>query len=395
MTIPADTAVTDEATLIARAEELVPLLREHADEAEHAGRISDAVIDAFRDAGFFTAMRPREAGGSAIGFGAFIDIVRTLSRGDASAGWVAAFLISHEWLLTRLNARAQEEIFAEGPALAAAVAAPPGKAEPVEGGYRVTGRWRFASAVLHARWIVVSAAGENGPLAVVARVAEGEVLDTWHVPGMKATGSTDFTLEDAFIPAHRVVDFIAYSSRENDGVALYPSYDVLQYPMYRVLSLIHGAVAVGTAEGALEIFPPAMAKRVRPASGVPYLEESEAHAAYGEAAQKALIARLLLDDAVARTERLYAPGTPEPSMQDRAKLNLDVAASGVEAFTAVDTIVQAAGASVLRSGTEFDRIARNTLVMRNHTTLDVRHAQLLAGRVLLGQGLGAHADAMY
>lgn len=385
----------DEATLLARAEALVPLLREHAAEAERIGRLPEVEIEAFRDAGFFTAMRPQETGGSAIGFRTFIDIVRTLSRGDASAGWVAAFLTSHEWLLSRLNASAQAEVFADGPALAAAVAAPPGAAVPVDGGYRVTGRWRFASAVLHSNWIVVAAAGAEGPLAVISRVAEGEILDTWHVPGMKATGSTDFVLDDVFIPEHRVTDFITYSSRENDGAALYPSYAALQYPMYRVLSLIHGAVAVGVAEGALELFPQLMAKRIRPASGVPYLEESEAHAAYGRAAQEVLIAGLLLDDAVGRTERLYAPGTPEPSMHERAKLNLDVAASGVEAFKAVDTIIQAAGASVLRDGTDYDQIARNTLVMRNHTTLDWRHAQVLAGRVLLGQGLGAHAEAMY
>lgn len=389
------TTVATEAELLAAAEGLIPLLREHAAEGERTGRLAEPVIDALRGAGFFTAMRPVEEGGSAISFRAFIDIVRTLSRGDASAGWVGAFLISHEWLLSRLNAEAQAEAFADGPALAAAVAAPPGRAEPVDGGYRVTGRWRFASGVLHAGWIVVSAAGATGPLAVLAKVTEGQIIDTWQVPGMKATGSNDFALDDVFIPAHRVVDFIRYSSRANDGAALYPSYALLQYPMYRVLSLIHGAVAVGTAEAALELFPGAMAKRIRPASETPYLQETEAHAAYGEAAQQALIARLLLDDAIDRTERLYAPGTDEPSMAERAKLNLDVAASGAEAFKAVDTIIQAAGASVLRDGTDYDRIARNTTVMRNHTTLDWRHAQVLAGRVLLGQGLGAHAEALY
>jgi GTP cyclohydrolase II len=389
------TIAVDGATLIARAEALVPLLRKLAGEAEALGKLPDAEIEAFREAGFFTAMRPTETGGSAIDFRTFIDIVRTLSRGDASAGWVGAFLISHDWLLSRLGAEAQAEVFSNGPGLAAAVAAPPGKAEPVDGGYRVTGRWRFASAVLHANWIIVSAVGPTGPLAVVAKVTEGDIIDTWQVPGMKATGSNDFALDDVFIPAHRVTDFIQYSSRENDGAAIYPSYEILQYPMYRVLSLIHGAVAVGTAEGALEIFPDAMAKRIRPQSGARFLEEPEAHAAYGEAAQLALIARLLLDDAVNRTERLYAIGTPEPSMDERAKLNLDVAASGVEAFKAVDAIVQVAGASVLRDGTDYDRIARNTLVMRNHTTLDWRHAQLLAGRVLLGFGLGEHGDAVY
>ena len=389
------TAAPDAATLLARAEELIPLLRETAAEAEQAGRIPDRVIEAFEAAGFYTAMRPVEAGGSAISFGTFVDIVRTLSRGDASAGWVGAFLISHNWLLSRLSEEVQNEIFGSGPGLAAAVAAPPGSLVAVDGGYRATGRWRFASAILHSNWAVVSAAGETGPLAVIAKVTEGEIIDTWRVPGMKATGSNDFALDDVFIPAERVVDFIAYSSRENDGAALYPSYDVLQYPMYRVLSLIHGAVAVGTAEGALDIFPETQAKRLRPQSGARFLEEPEAHAAYGEAAQHVHIARLLLDDAVSRTERFYAPGTSEPSMAERAKLNLDVAASGVEAFKGVDVIIQAAGASVLREGTDFDRIARNTLVMRNHTTLDIRHAQLLAGRVLLGQSLGGHADALY
>ncbi|MFD4509356.1 hypothetical protein [Streptomyces sp. NPDC058457] len=138
------------ADLLAAAEKLVPMLREQAVEAERIGRLTDPVIDAFRDAGFFTAMRPPETGGAAIGFGTFVDLVQTLARGDASAGWVGAFLISHNWLLTRLNARAQEEIFADGgPGLAAAAAAPPGTAEPVEGGYRVTGRWRFASGIMH------------------------------------------------------------------------------------------------------------------------------------------------------------------------------------------------------------------------------------------------------
>ncbi|OIJ65013.1 hypothetical protein [Streptomyces mangrovisoli] len=383
------------ADLLATAEKLVPMLREQAAEAERLGRLTDTAIDAYREAGFFSAMRPAEAGGSAIDFATFIDLVRVLSRGDASAGWVGAFLISHNWLLSRLNSEAQAEIFADGaPGLAAATAAPPGTAEPVEGGYRVTGRWRFASAILHANWAVVSAMGPQGPLAIVARTDEGAVVDTWRVPGMKATGSNDFELQDAFVPAHRAVDFLRYASRDNDGARLHPSYEALQYPMYRVLSLIHGAVAVGTAEAALELFPEAIGKRVRPGGG-PVLEEPETHAAYGEATQAAHIGRLLLDDAVTRTERLYARDCADPTAPELALLNLSVTGSGTEAFRAVDLLVQAAGASIHRDGTPLDLICRNTQVMRNHITLDLRHTQRLAGRVRLGLGLGVPGHAQY
>ncbi|QCI13509.1 hypothetical protein E6B08_20065 [Pseudomonas putida] len=387
---------SSEARLIQAAKDLVPMVREYAREADRSRRIPEAVIAAMREAGLLKAMRPVEAGGSSISFAAFIEIVRHLSRGDASTGWVAAFLISHEWLLSRLNAQAQAEVFSDGEGLAAAAAAPPGSAERVEGGYRVSGRWRFASAILHSKWVVVSAGSpETGPLAVIARIDEGTIHDTWHVPGMRATGSNDFELCDAFIPEHRVVDFIRYSSRENDGAALYPSYHVLQYPMYRVLSLIHGAVAVGTAEAALEMYPAAMTHRMRPASRQLLVEEPGTWSAFGEATQQLQIAQLLLDEAVSRTEHLYRRGSDEPALEERARLNLCVTASGTEALKAVDILLQNAGASIQRDGHPLELICRNTQVMRNHAVLDWRYAQMLAGRALLGQGLGPHADAMY
>jgi GTP cyclohydrolase II len=380
---------------IEAAERLVPLARECAPEADRNRKVPEVFIQALKDAGFYNAMRPREAGGAAIDFKTFIDIVRILSRGDASVGWVSAFLISHEWLLSRLNADAQAEVFKDGAGLAAAAASPPGKAVPVEGGYRVTGRWRYASAVLHANWIIVAAGGAQGPLAVVANVGEGRLVDTWHVPGMRGTGSNDFELQDAFIPAHRVVDFIKYSSRNNDGVALHPSYEMLQYPMYRVLSLIHGAVSVGMAEAALEVFPSLVAHRMRPSNGTPLIEEPGAHAAYGEASYQAKVARLLLEDAVERTVRLYQRGSADPSIEERAQLNLAVTGSGVEAARAIDTLVFHAGASIHRDGHPFDLINRNNQVSRSHGVLDERYAQMLAGRVLLGQGLGSHMDVLY
>ncbi|TMR24939.1 hypothetical protein ETD86_03165 [Nonomuraea turkmeniaca] len=390
------TAPTGQA-LLRSAEAMVEELRERGREAEELRRLHEQTIAGFASAGFLSAMRPAGAGGSAIGLATFIDIVRTLSRGDASAGWIAAFLISHEWLLTRLPAEAQADVFGAGPyGLAAAVAAPPGAAELVDGGYRVTGRWRFASGIMHANWALLSANTPQGPITMVVPKDELVVHDTWHVPGMKATGSNDVAAKDLFVPAHRAVPFTEYAGANPPGAQLHPSYALLRYPMHRVLSLIHSAVALGVAEAALDLFRASVGQRIRPQTGGRMIEEAGMHSAYGEAHHLVRTARLLLDDAVAITDESYGPCSPgEPGLGRRADLNLSVTGSGYQALAAVDVICRASGASIHRTGNPLERICRDTQVMRNHGVLDWRYFVQTAGSVLLGQGLGGHADAMF
>lgn len=253
--------------LLSRAEALVPVLRERAARADEDRRQPDETIEDFHRAGFFTAMVPAEHGGSALSLQEFSDLVRTLSRGDASAGWIAAFLISHSILLYRYGAEAQDEFFRDKPyGLAAGAASPLGTAEPVDGGYRLTGQWRFASGILHSEWVLLAANTPSGPVSAVLPVSGVEIVDTWFVPGMRGTGSNDVRTDGVFVPMHRVLDFAEYSSEHSPGRAL-SSYPPIGYPVSKALNLIHSAVALGTADAALELFAANAAKRVRLQTG--------------------------------------------------------------------------------------------------------------------------------
>ena len=382
--------------LIARAEEMVPRLRERASAAEALRRQPEETIEDYRAAGFFTAMVPADRGGSALGLQEFADLVRVISRGDASAGWIAAFLISHSTILYRYGAEAQAEFFAETSyGLTVAAAAPPGSAEPVEGGFRVSGTWRFGSGVMHAEWAALSAMSPEGPLSVVIPMSDLEIVDTWHVPGMKATGSNDIKAEGVFVPRRRAAFFPVYSSEHNEGAAL-TKYPLIGYPMNRTLNLIHPAVAIGTAEAALELFTAGIGKRVRLQTQQRQADEPITRQSYGKAWDLVQVANLQLQDALAHTDSVYGSHATGPAtLADRARINLGLTGSGQKAFQAIDLVARASGASIFRTGDPMERIIRDTQVMRNHTAVDFDTMASVAGGALLGVGIGDYAEPMF
>lgn len=389
------TAAITATDLLARAEELVPVLRERGAEAETLGQLPSATIADFESAGFLAAMRPKEVGGLEIDIRTYAGITRKLARGDASSGWIGGFLMCHAWMLSKLGAEAQAEIFAGRSSVgAAAASAPPGKAERVPGGYRITGRWRFASGIMHSEWVVLLAVGETGPLSCVVPVNEIAIHKTWNVPGMKATGSNDVEAVDLFVPDHRALGFAEAAAADAPGVGLY-DYPLLAYPMHRVLPLVHPVVALGTADAALELFRAHIGDRVRPQTGGLLVDEATLQQAYAEAYQRVRVAELVLENALDLIEMHYAPGAPEPSLETRAQLNLDTTYAGVTAFEAVDILVRASGASIHRTGHPLDRVCRDTQVMRNHGMLDWPYVSSVAGRALLGRGLGDHIEALF
>lgn len=395
MTITESPLVTED-ELRGRALELVPVLRERSAQTEALRELPASTLADYEAADFFAAMRPVEVGGQEISLGAFVDITRTLARGDASAGWIGGFFMSHSWLLTKLTKEAQDDVFEGRPwVLAAATAAPPGRADRVAGGYRLSGRWRFASGVLHSTWIVLMAVSDEGMLTCVVPVSDVKIHDTWHVPGMRATGSNDVEVVDVFVPEHLVVGFDAVTLPDNPGADIY-SYPLLRYPMHRVLPLIHPAVALGVADAMLDLFRDGLDGRVRIQTRGLIADEATTHENYGEAFLAVRCADLLLRNAVDIVDAAFgSDGDPGLTLDQRAELNLSVAGAGVEAFRAVDLLVQGSGASVHRTGHPIDRICRDSQVMRNHGVLDRRYTSAVAGRVLLGKGLGAHAEALF
>lgn len=205
-----------ESPLLAEAKRLAPLLSSHGEANEAAGRISDESIAALHDAGFFSLMVPAEFGGVDCNPLQVLSVVEELCKADIATGWVVmAANVATASAAGFLSDAGAQAVFGDArrPIIAGA-GAPTGKAELVEGGYRLTGHWTYGSGCLHCDYYHAGAIvhengaprilpGTNAPEVRVFLIPSNEVQakGNWDVLGLRATGSIDYTITDVFVPA--------------------------------------------------------------------------------------------------------------------------------------------------------------------------------------------------
>ena len=193
--------------MIARAEALLPRLRDRAPAAERDRRLADETVAEFRAAGFHRILQPRAFGGYELGLDTATACIRTLASACGSSGWVANLFIVHNYQLGLFPLQAQQEYWAAGDDQVCSTVsfAPRSDAVKLDGGYRVSGRWKFSSGCDFAGWFIIlkpSAALFDWLLVPRSDVT---IEDDWFVSGLCGTGSKDLILEDVFVPAHRVL----------------------------------------------------------------------------------------------------------------------------------------------------------------------------------------------
>ena len=233
--------------MLARADALIPRLRERAEETELLRRIPDTTMDEMKDAGFFRILAPKGVGGFGMGVETYVQVVRRLARGCPSTAWNVGHLIEHVWMLARWPQEVQDEVFADGPApLAAATGAPAGAAEKVPGGFIISGRWSFASGVMHSQWALLAVQHENVRLQCLVPINEVEVLDAWHTAGLRGTGSNDLHAQKLFVPAHRAVDWTLLAAADNPGSHIHQD-AIIHTPMATLLNIVAPSAALGAA----------------------------------------------------------------------------------------------------------------------------------------------------
>ena len=173
-------------------------------ESDWRGRLVDRSVEALRSHGLWKMRLCKELGGLELPIVAQIEILAALAAEDASAAWCTMVANNGVAVLgATMPATTIDRVFADGVPACSIVATPGGSATPVEGGYRLNGTWRLASAIHHASWVHVMALVERDPsrpLTVAIPVADVELLDTWNVVGLAGTGSNDFRLTDYFLP---------------------------------------------------------------------------------------------------------------------------------------------------------------------------------------------------
>ena len=191
----------------------MPVLRERAPRAEELRRIPDDTINDLHASGLFRMLQPRRVGGSELSYEAIVERTAIIGRGCGSTAWVLANLANHHWMLALWPRDAQNEIWGESAdaLVGSALMFPAGHAERDGHGYRLSGHWKFSSGIDACDWcmlggIVASAEGEMPEYHVfLVPKDDYQIIDTWHVAGLRGTGSKDVEVKEVFVPAHRAL----------------------------------------------------------------------------------------------------------------------------------------------------------------------------------------------
>lgn len=381
------TQATDRHTMTAEAlGAFASRLAARAEAAEALRRLPDETVAEARAMGFFEMVVPRRWGGAEASFPEFFDAVRRMAQGCASSAWTLSFLALHSWLACRFSARFQEEAFAAAPyALMPAPLAPTGQAIPCEGGFRVSGRWEWATGIMHSDWVMVNCiepGAKMGPRFCILPLSEVAIDDVWRVAGMAATGSNTVVVADRFVPEHRTLEGWRIKFDQSEGLTLHPDCAV-GFPMVPVLALTAAAPALGAAEGALAAFETRMKEKIQAYSGKRQLEVPATHLRFGEALASLKAARLVYADAVALLQRIGPLGAKAP-VGSIAEIRL--AASHVVrlAGQTVDTLAAAAGASSGFLHSPIQRALRDIQMIRGHVIFDWDRTAQLGGKIALG-----------
>ncbi|MBW8487211.1 acyl-CoA dehydrogenase family protein [Actinomadura parmotrematis] len=258
LTEPAAPAAAD---LTGRIAAIAANARERAERTERDRRVPAATLDELAAAGLFEIVQPRAHGGAERGFDELVEHVLTLSAACASTGWVAGLFAAHRWLLAGFQEQAQRDVLDADPGARICGSYAPAGAARLDGdGYRINGRWSFASGADAATWAVCACflptpQGIRGaPAFFLVPAADYTVHDDWHVTGLAGTGSKTLVLDDVFVPAHRLLPLADSMAGTTPGAALRPDSAGLRIPMLCHIPSCLAAVAVGAAAGALDDF---------------------------------------------------------------------------------------------------------------------------------------------
>jgi 3-hydroxy-9,10-secoandrosta-1,3,5(10)-triene-9,17-dione monooxygenase len=345
-------------------------------------------IELLRSAGILRALVPRCYGGLEHDVFDWLQTIRVLSRADMSLGWFAGLASSHAWLLTKFSKELQDEVWGQlGPDAVistAALVAEGGVAQPVEGGFRLRGRWRFSSGITAADWAMalVTVPGHSGQEVLhwaFVPSSDFDFADTWQVSGMRGTGSHDLVISDAFVPQHRMSAAPGVFFEPADQVHTGGLY-ALPFPV--MFPIAFAPVLLGGAEAVLELHTEQLKNRRAAVTGVPLVESPLTQVRLAEAAMRLR--------AVAAIQELRWQGVADSACSsanpDPAEMmwwRVTDAYVGRETMRIVEHLVDGGGASIFFEKNPIQQFWRDMHSAGGHTFLSTDSAMQILGRHLL------------
>lgn len=382
--------------LIAAAASLTPLLSAHAAEADRTRRLPAESVAALRSAGFLRLATPRAHSGHLADLRTVIDVVAELARGCASSAWVTSIFYSSGVLIQLFDEAVREQVWAESPDVTACGSiGTPGSARAVDGGFLIDGRWGWNSGAHHARWALLDVAVHDGGSVVDRGLAlvptpELTIEDTWHMAGMRGTGSDTLTGDQVFVPDDHFLSFSVFATgahgRDGDDRRL------TRLPLPGALLILFTGTVLGSAQAALDHTVARLREGKPLTASVPLharaIDSPSVQAQVAEAAFLIDTARVHVHDAAGQLDRTAREG-PTMDATAQGRVRLVVGQSARLARQAMEWLLDAQGAGGLSEPGAMERILRDISTATRHPAFGYANDLEVYGRLLLGVGLPA------
>ncbi len=368
------------------ARKLVPMIRSSADQIEADRELPRPLFEALADAGLFHLALPRALGGAEIDLPTYVQVLEEIGKADASTGWVVNQCAIFATYAARMPRDIARSIWIDTPrSVVANTPVPTARAVVVPGGYRVTGRQGFSSGCRHAAWLAARALifedgqprlkdGQTEERYLFVPAAEAELLDTWHVRGMRGTGTHDFAVNDVFVPSERTV--------LQAGAPLLETGPLYQIPRSLLFASADAAVAMGVARSCLDAFLELAGAKKPRLMHATLRDQPMVQAAVGHCEAKLRSGRAFLTDAVGE---IWTEGTSTGAvtLDRRATLRLATTHAIRLAVDVVDTVYNAGGVTTIYEGNLIQRHFQDIHVISQHLQGRLSHYELI-GKYALG-----------
>ena len=377
--------VTTSQSVLDGVRELLPTLRDRAEEAERLRVVPEASIKDLEATGFFRLLQPRRYDGLEADPIDFYTAVRDIAGACGSTGWVSSVVGVHPWQVALFAEEAQDAVWGADPSTRLSSSyAPTGKATVTDGGYLLSGKWSFSSGCDHATWVLLGGLVFNAEGQVVdfktfmVPREKYQILDVWNVVGLRGTGSNDILVEETFIPEAFTLSMSDTGRCYGPGQAINTS-DLYKLPFHSIFTSTITTPIIGMATGAYAEHVEMQQKRVRAA----YLGEKAsldpfAAVRIARASSEIDAAWALLVNNIREEQALVARGEQIP-LSLRLRVRRDQVLGTQRAIDAIDALFEASGGRALAEGTYLQRAWRDAHAGRVHAANDPERALQMFG----------------
>ncbi len=370
------------ARVLDRLHVLAPQVEGHRERMDCERRLPSPLLAALADAGLFRLWLPKSLGGPELSAMEFMEVVESAAALDASIGWVVGNGAGASRIAGYLDEGAAREWFADPRAFIVTATGAVGRAVPVTGGYRVTGLWPFGSGI-HGATGVAGLCGveDDGPprtIMCLAQINAAAIHDTWHVSGLRGTGSHDWALEDVFVPTAHSFSFPDHEPRQPGILYRIPALSTFAWSV--------SVVPLAIARAALDGFATAARSRVRVGSSQVLAEREWVQAEVGRADAAIRAGRAFLRDAMAALADAVVHGAPG-LLPFRATLRQAAAHAAEAALGVAASLERLAGTAAIFESGPLARRLRDLRAAVQHVAMSPNN-HIIAGRLALGLDAG-------